>query len=304
MDFVDYYKILGVSKNASEKEIKNAYRKLARKYHPDLNPDNKEAERKFKEINEAHEVLANKENRKKYDKYGKDWKHGEEFEKAQQQQRQQQRSQRSYTHAGSGSSFTDDDFSDFFSSMFGGGGRASGRSTGAGFKGQDFNAELQLNLTDVYKPQQQILTVNGKKIRLTIPAGVENEQVIKIKGKGGEGLHGGPNGDLYIKFNVVNNTSFKRDGQNLYKEVELDLYTAILGGKITVDTLDGKVKLNVAPETENGTKVRLKGKGFPVYKNQNNLGDLFLTYQIKLPTNLSEKEKDLFKKLQKIRNNE
>ncbi len=303
MDFVDYYKILGISKNASVKQIKNAYRKLARKYHPDLNPDNKEAEQKFKEINEAHEVLANPENRKKYDKYGKDWKHGEEFEKAQ-QQRQQQHSQRSYTHAGSGDSFTDDDFSDFFSSMFGGGGRASGRSSRSGFKGQDFNAELQLNLTDVYKPQQQVLTVNGKKIRLTIPAGIENEQVIKIKGKGGEGLHGGPNGDLYIKFKVINNTSFKRDGQNLYKEVELDLYTAILGGKITIDTLDGKVKLSIAPETQNGAKVRLKGKGFPAYKNQNNLGDLFLSYQIKLPTNLSEKEKNLFKELQKIRNNE
>ncbi|TQD39042.1 J domain-containing protein [Haloflavibacter putidus] len=304
MDFVDYYKILGISKNASVKQIKNAYRKLARKYHPDLNPDNKEAEQKFKEINEAHEVLANPENRKKYDKYGKDWKHSEEFEKAQQQQQQQQHSQRSYTHAGSGDSFTDDDFSDFFSSMFGGGGRASGRSSRSGFKGQDFNAELQLNLTDVYKPQQQVLTVNGKKIRLTIPAGIENEQVIKIKGKGGEGLHGGPNGDLYIKFKVINNTSFKRDGQNLYKEVELDLYTAILGGKITIDTLDGKVKLSIAPETQNGAKVRLKGKGFPAYKNQNNLGDLFLTYQIKLPTNLSEKEKNLFKELQKIRNNE
>jgi len=299
MDFVDYYKILGINKGATEKEIKKAYRKLARKYHPDLNPDNKDAEKKFKEINEANEVLSNPENRKKYDKYGKDWMHGEEFEKARQQQ-SSQRQYQGYSGGGAGEGFSESDFSDFFESMFGGA-RGSSRQGATQFKGQDFNAELELKLRDVYESQKQVLTVNGQKIRLTIPAGIENGQVIKIRGKGGKGSNGGPNGDLYIKFNIINNTTFKRDGDNLYSTVDLDLYTALLGGEITVDTFDGKVKLKIAPETANDTKVKLKGKGFPVYKKEGKFGDLIITYQLKIPTKLSEKEKDLFQELQKLR---
>ncbi|MBN3519430.1 J domain-containing protein [Algoriphagus lutimaris] len=300
MAFIDYYKTLGISKTATEKEIKAAYRKLARKYHPDLNPDNKEAELKFKEINEANEVLSNPENRKKYDKYGKDWKHGEEFEKAQQQRRQQ--SQYTQHESGQGS-FSGQDYSDFFESMFGGGGRtysSHGQRTPK-FKGQDYNAELHLDLKDVYSTQKQILTVNDKKIRLTVPAGVENGQQIKIKGNGGPGINGGPNGDLYIKFIITNSTPFKREGDNLYKDVDLDLYTAILGGEIIIDTFDSKVKLKISPETKNGTKAKLKGKGFPVYKKEGQFGDLIITYHIKTPTGLTEREKELFKELQKLR---
>jgi curved DNA-binding protein len=293
MSFIDYYKTLGVAKTASEKEIKAAYRKLARKYHPDLNPGNKDAELKFKEINEANEVLGNPENRKKYDKYGKDWQHGEEFEKAQQQRRSQRQSTQQ--------DFSDADYSDFFESMFGGGGSSFRQGRSPKFKGQDYNAELHLNLEDVYTTQQQVLTVNNEKIRLTIPAGVENGQVIKIKGKGGPGMNGGPNGDLYIKFIINNHTQFKREGNDLYKEVELDLYTSILGGEITVDTLRSKVKLKVKPETKNETKVKLKGKGFPVYKKEGEFGDLIITYHIKIPTNLSDKEIALFKELQKLK---
>lgn len=299
MDFVDYYKILGIEKGASEKEIKKAYRKLARKYHPDLNPDNKEAESKFKQINEANEVLSHPENRKKYDKYGKDWMHGEEFEKARQQQ-SSQRQQQGYSGSGGGQGFSEGDFSDFFESMFGGA-RGSSRQGATQFKGQDFNADLELNLKDVYETHKQVLTVNGQKIRLTIPAGIENGQIIKIKGKGGKGTNGGPNGDLLIKFKIANNTDFKRDGDNLYATVDLDLYTALLGGEITVDTFDGKVKLKIAPETPNDTKVKLKGKGFPVYKKADKFGDLIVTYLIQIPTQLTEKEKDLFKELQKLR---
>lgn len=298
MAFIDYYKILGISKTATEKEIKSAYRKLARKHHPDVNPDNKEAERKFKEINEAHEVLSNVENRKKYDKYGKDWKHGEEYEKAQQQYQQQRQHQSQYQS--SQHDFAGAGYSDFFESMFGGGGSSGYSRQSTRYKGQDFHAELQLNLTDVLTDQKQVLTVNGKKIRLTIPAGVENGQEIKIKGKGGPGMSGGPHGDLYIKFLIQNNTSFKREGDNLYTEATLDLYTAILGGHILIDTLSGKVKLKVAPETENGTKVRLKGKGLPVYKKEGQYGDLIVTYRLETPTNLSEEEKSLFKKLQSL----
>lgn len=294
MAFIDYYKILGIQKNATQDEIRKAYRKLARKFHPDLNPNDKEAEKKFKEINEANEVLSNEENRKKYDKYGKDWMHAEEFEKAQ----QQQRSQRAYTGRSSGH-FSEGDYSDFFESMFGGG-RARGGSIK--FKGQDYNAELNLNLKDVYKTHKRVLTVNGNNIRITIPSGVKNGQTIKIKGHGGQGINGGPNGDLFITFSILNNTDFKRDKDNLYKTVDIDLYQALLGDEIVVDTFDGKVKLKVKPETQNGTKVKLKGKGFPIYKKEGEFGDLFITYNIVLPTKLTDKEKELIKELAKLRN--
>lgn len=296
MAFKDYYKILEVSKTATDKEIKTAFRKLVRKYHPDLNPDNKEAEAKFKEVNEANEVLSDPEKRKKYDKYsqyGEDWKHGESYEKAQQQQRQYQSQQQSQQ------SFSEEEYSNFFESMFGG--AAGGYQRSTQFKGQDFNAELHLDLRSVYTSQKQVLTLNDKKIRLTIPAGVENGQTIKIKGKGAPGINGGPHGDLYIKIIIENKTQFKRQGDNLYLDLNLDLYTAILGGEITIDTFDGKAKLKVKPETENGTQVKLKGKGFPVYKKEGHYGDLIITYQLKTPKNLSNKEIDLFKELQKIK---
>jgi curved DNA-binding protein len=301
MAFIDYYKVLGVAKTANEKEIKAAYRKLARKHHPDVNPDSKDAEIKFKEINEANEVLSDPEKRKKYDKYGKDWKHGEEYEKAQRQQQGQTRSGYQAGNQASNQGFTEEAFSDFFESMFGGAGASSQQARSPKFKGQDYHAELHLNLKDVYTTQQQVLTVNNKQIRLTIPAGVENGQKIKIKGKGELGINGGPNGDLYIQFVIDNHTQFKREGNNLYQPVNLNLYTAILGGEITVDTFDGKVKLKIKPETQNEAKVKLTGKGFPVYKKEGEYGDMIITYHVKTPTDLSEKEIALFKELQKMK---
>lgn len=295
MAFVDYYQILGISKTATEKDIKNAYRKLARKYHPDVNPNDKDAQKKFQEINEANEVLSDPEKRKKYDQYGKDWKHADQFEAAGQSRQGPGRSTGGQTYSGN---FGDDDFSDFFSSMFGGSGRQSRQ---AGFKGQDFNAELRLSLRDAYTSQKQTLTVNGKNIRLTIPAGIENGQTIKVKGHGGPGINGGPNGDLFITFSIANDPEFKRVGNDLYKNIEIDLYTAVLGDEITVNTLSGKVKLQVKPETQNGTKIKLKGKGFPIYKNETQFGDLYISYIVKIPENLSEKEKELFRELSKLR---
>lgn len=294
--YIDYYKILGVDKNASQDDIKKAYRKLARKYHPDLNPNDKEAKKRFQEINEANEVLSNEENRKKYDQYGENWQHADEYEKARQSQQQQYR----YS---SGSPFSEgmgdeDMFSDFFESMFG---RASGkRGSPVKFKGQDYNAELNLNILDIFESHKQTITVNGENLRITIPAGVENGQTIKIKGKGGAGVNGGPNGDLYITFVVANNTKFKRKGSDLYTTVDIDLYTAVLGGEITVETLNGKVKLKVSAETQNNTKVKLKGKGLPVYKSEGQFGDLYITYFVKIPTGLSEKQKVLFQELAKL----
>jgi curved DNA-binding protein len=298
MDFVDYYKVLEINKNASDADIKKAYRKLARKYHPDVNPNDETAKKKFQQINEAHEVLSDPENRKKYDKYGKDWKHADEIEK-QGQQRGPFGGGFSGGNTGGGN-FSEDDFSDFFSSMFGNrsGNKRGGQSK---FRGQDFNAELNLDLKDVYTTNKQTLTVNGKSIRLTIPAGVENGQTIKIPGHGSAGVNGGPNGDLFITFSISNNTKFKRDGNNLFSTVDLDLYTAVLGGEIMVDTFDGMVKLKIPAATQNGTKVKLKGKGFPVYKKEGEFGDLYITYQIKVPTNLSAKEKELFTELSKLK---
>lgn len=289
MEFIDYYKILELDKNANGEDIKKAYRKLARKFHPDLNPNDKDAHKKFQQINEANEVLSDPEKRKKYDQYGKDWQHAEQFEK----QRQSQSRQDSYTSE----DFSGADFSDFFESMFGGG--AGHRQ--AKFRGRDLDAELHLQLTDVLKTHKQTLSIHGKNIRITIPAGVENGQVIKLKGYGSPGVNGGPSGDLYITFLVEDNPKFRRVGQDLFTTATLDLYTALLGGDTTVDTLDGKVKMKVNPETQQGAKVRLKGKGLPIYKNEGQIGDLYVTYEIKLPTNLTEKERALFTELSQLK---
>ena len=286
MEFIDYYEILGIKKTATEEEIKNAYRKLARKLHPDLNPTDKDANKKFQQLNEANEVLSDPTKRKKYDQYGKDWQHSDQYEQARQSGRRNGRQ-------GSAGGFEGDDFSDFFSSMFGGGGNRSK----AKYRGQDYNSQLQLSLRDAYTTHQQTMTVNEKTVRITIPAGVENGQSIKLKGYGAPGVNGGPNGDLYLTFAIANDPRFKRKGNDLYLNEDLELYTAVLGGDITIETMSGKIKLKVQPETQNGTKTRLKGKGFPLYKKEGEFGDLYITYSIKIPTNLSEKQKALFTEL-------
>lgn len=305
MDFVDYYKTLGIAKNASAGDIKKAYRKLARKLHPDVNPNDKEAHKKFQQINEANEVLSDPEKRKKYDQYGENWKHADQYEQARQQQSRQGGQPFGGTGFGGGGGFGDytyssDDeggFSDFFESLFGG---ARGRKSPAKYRGQDYNAELQLRLSEVYNTQKQTLTINGKNVRITIPAGVENGQIIKLKGYGSPGANGGPNGDLFITFVIKNDTAMRREGNDLYKTEDIDLYTAILGGEKVIDTLSGKIKLKVSPETQNGTKIRLKGKGFPVYKKEGQFGDLYITWNVKIPTNLTEKQKELFKEISKL----
>ena len=302
MDFIDYYKVLGLDQKASNAEIKKAYRKLARKYHPDLNPNDKEAEMKFKQINEANEVLSHPENRKKYDQYGKDWKHADQFEDARRSQGSNNaRNSGGFNNHGSQGyeQYADSDFSEFFENMFGG---AGGNSGGFGsrqtkFRGQDFNAELHLDLKDVYETHKRTLTVNDKNIRITIPAGVENGQTIRIKNYGGPGANGGPNGDLTLTFVINNTTEFKRDHNDLYKDVDVSIYDAVLGGNITVDSFSGKVKLKIKPETDSGTTVKLKGKGFPIYKKPGQFGDLYLKYNVTVPKNLSDQEKQLFTQL-------
>ncbi len=300
MAFVDYYKILGIDKSASQDEIKKAYRKLARKYHPDLNPNDETAKQRFQEINEANEVLNDTEKRKKYDQYGENWKHGEEYERTQQQSGYGGNpfaSAGGQQHQYSGN-FDESQFSDFFEQMFGsrrGGGRQNN------FKGQDYNAELTLSLQQAYTTHQQTFTVNGKNIRITIHAGVQDGQKIKLKGHGGDGVNGGPKGDLYLTFNIEKDSKYTREGDNLHTTLDIDLYSAILGGETVLETLGGKVKIKIKPETQNGAKIRLKGKGFPVYRKEGQFGDLYVNINIQMPKALSDEEKKLFMQLAELK---
>lgn len=312
MAYIDYYNVLGVDKNADAKDIKKAYRKQARKLHPDVNPGDKEAEQKFKQINEANEVLSDPEKRKKYDKYGEHWEHADAFEKAGGQQQYQQphgsrggfggqRGGQQFTYSGDAG-----DFSDFFRDMFGGGGSQAGGDPFAGryrrtMKGQDFNAEIQLPLTEILEEKKHVINVNGNKIRITVPPGIEDGQTIRIKGQGGPGIEGGQKGDLYLTFNIINNTKFQRQGSNLIEDVHLDIYQAVLGAEVTIQTLHGMIKMKIPAGTQPGEIIRLKGKGLPVYKNKGKHGDLLLKTQVSIPKNLTEKEKELFTELSKLK---
>lgn len=297
MAYIDYYRILGLDKGASQDNVKKAYKKLARKFHPDLNPDDPDAHRKFQEINEANEVLGDPEKRKKYDQYGENWKHADAYEAQQQQHRQHQNGQGGnafWSSSGEGG-----EFSDFFEQMFGGSGGRGGRGSHS-FRGQDYTTELRVSLADAIHTHKQIITVNGKNLRITIPAGIANGQTIKLKGQGAPGTNGGLAGDLYITFNIPEDDRFGRVGNDLYVTASLDLYTAILGGEQVVETMGGKVKLKVKPGTQSDSKVRLKGKGFPIYKHEGQFGDLIVAYSISIPTNLTDKQTELFREIQSL----
>ena len=314
MAYIDYYKILGVDKTATQDDIKKAFRKLARQYHPDLNPNDANAKEKFQAINEANEVLSDPEKRKKYDEYGENWKHADEFEaqrKAYQNQQGGGGGDGEYWYSTDGTHFSGfggegmhgfggngSGFSDFFEELFGHRGAGAGRGAHGAFKGQDIQGELQLTLREAAITHKQTFSVNGENLRITVPAGIANGQIIKLKGHGGKGVNGGPDGDLYITFNIADDPVFRRKDNDLYTDVNIDLYTAVLGGEVTVNTLDGQVKLKVRPGTQNDAKVRLKGKGFPIYKQDGTYGDLIVTYHVTIPTTLTDKQKDLFRQLQ------
>ena len=306
MDYKDYYKTLGVEKTATQDQIKKAYRKLARQYHPDVNPDNAEAEQKFKEANEAHEVLSDPEKRQKYDQLGADYQRyqqtggrpggggGGGFDWSQYAQ-----GGGGFGGAGGGDPFGGADFSDFFSSMFGGAGGGGGGSRPRA--GQDYQAELELTLEDAYQGGPRTLTVNGKNLRITIQPGVEDGQIIRLRDQGGAGRNGGPAGSLYITLRIRPDARYARTGNDLTMDVPVDLYKALLGGEQTVETLSGAVKINIKPETRNGTRLRLRGKGFPVYQHKGQFGDLYLRLSISLPQHLTEQEKALFQQLADLR---
>jgi len=316
MDYKDYYQVLGVEPAASAEQIKKAYRKLARQHHPDLNPNDASAEQKFKDANEANEVLSDADKRAKYDQLRADYLRYQQsggagggraggpgpggsggFDWSQ------------YAPGGGagagGGGFGEadgDDFSDFFSSLFGGaGGAAGGGRAARPSAGPDYQAELTLSLEAAYQGGPRVLTVQGKSLRLTIEPGVADGQTIRLRGQGGPGRHGGPAGSLLITFQLAPDARFVRQGDDLTQDVPVPLYRAVLGGEHTVDTLGGPVKITLKPETANGGRLRLRGKGFPVYKHPGQFGDLYLRLRVELPTQLSDEERQLFEQLARLR---
>lgn len=299
MAFLDYYKVLGVDKSASADDIKKAYRKLARKYHPDVNPGDEEAKKKFQELNEANEVLADAEKRKKYDQYGENWKHGEEYERAQKQYAQSnaggyQTGQNPFEGFGYNGNYDSGEYSDFFEQLFGSR-RGGGKQTN--FRGQDYTADVKLTLQEAARTHKQTFTVNNRNIRITVPAGVEDGQKIKLAGQGGQGKNGGPNGDIYITFHIQKDPVFERKGNDIYSKIDVDVFSALLGGEETIETFQGPVKIKIKPYTQNGSKIRLKGKGFPVYKKEGIFGDYYAEVNVKIPTQLTEEQLDLLNKV-------
>lgn len=314
MDYKDYYKTLGVSKTASQADIKKAYRKLAVKYHPDKNKDNKSAEEKFKEINEANEVLSDPEKRKKYDQFGDNWQQYQQSGNTQDfdwsQYTNRGKGQRQYSYEGDfGDSFGGGGFSDFFENLFGGGGfgsQGSGKSKRgarkASLRGEDYNAEMSITLEDAYSGAEKIFDLNGQSIKLKIKPGIANGQILKLSGKGSAGYNGGNAGDLLLKINILNDPLYERKGNDLYTDLSVKLYTAVLGGKSLLKTFKGKININIPKESQNGKVLRLNGLGMPVYGRSDEYGDMYVKLLIEIPTNLTSKETHLFKELSDLRN--
>ncbi|MFT6166962.1 MAG: curved DNA-binding protein [Vicingaceae bacterium] len=296
MEYKDYYKTLGVSKTATAAEIKKAYRKLAVKYHPDKNQGNKAAEEKFKEANEANEILSNAEKRKEYDELGANWKNY-------QQANNQSQSQGGQSYQGDPSQFYGEqgDFSDFFEHIFnqqrqGGRGRSGGAS-----KGQDLHGEMSLTFEESYSGTSRIIQLENQKIRISTKPGSRDGQVLKIKGKGMPGRNNGPKGDLYVKLSVAPDHRFQRKGDDLLTTIEIDLFTSILGGKSAVNTINSTINLSIPAGTQPNQLLRLKGKGMPVYDKEGSYGDLLVKVTIVHPKQLTAEEKELFEKLQELK---
>ena len=292
MAFIDYYKILGVEKNATQQEIRKAFRKQAKKYHPDINKDDPHSQEKFQAINEANEVLSDPEKRKKYDEYGENWKHAEEYEA----QRRNYESQSSSSDRFDGYEFGEfssgGDFSSFFEELFGS--RFSRQKRRQ--RGQDYQSTLSLTLRDILATHKQVINVAGKNIRITIPAGIADGQKIRLKGYGAPSPDGTESGDLYITFRIEPDNIFTRKENNLYTEIKTDLYTALLGGETIVPTLEGNVRMQIKAGTPPDSKLRLRGKGVPEYKNENSRGDLIVNVKVEFPA-LNERQKELLRQM-------
>ncbi len=309
MEYKDYYKILGVPKTASADEIKKNYRKLALKYHPDKNPGNKASEEKFKGLSEAYEVLHDPEKRKKYDRLGSDWKQyesgsqdrgGFDFSKWYQQQGA---AGPGGSYSSSGQDFEGSGFSDFFDQIFGGGfgQRGNEETRKSGRKGRDYEGKLSISLKDAFLGTETLLTVDDEKIKIKIPPGVTDGQVLRVRGKGGKGTRGAESGNLYLEVGIEADPQFERKENDLYTTVNVPLYKAVLGGKVEVNSLDGSYSVPIAPETQNGKVLRMKGLGMPFYGQKNRAGDLYVKINVEIPQKLSTEERDLFKKLSSLR---
>ncbi len=308
MEYKDYYKVLGVDKNASEADIKKAYRKLAQKYHPDKNQGNNAAQEKFKEINEAYEVLGDPDKRQKYNQLG-----------SQYQQWQRYGGQGGfdwgrYAKPGAGGGTRveygdlDDlfggsgDFSDFFQSIFGGEPRTRPRTQARPRRGSDFEQPLTITLEEAYRGTKRMIQKDGRKIEASIPPGVITGSRVRLRGEGQSSMGGGAAGDLYLVIEVEPHPIFERNGSDLYVDVAVDLYTALLGGEARVPTPKGKeVILTIPPETANGKQFRLSGQGMPKLDNPKQTGDLYARVKVILPQHLSEKEKSLLRELARLR---
>lgn len=301
----DYYNVLGIGRNASEQEIKQAYRRLARKYHPDVNPNNKQAETRFKEINEAYEVLSDKDKRSKYDRFGANWQRYEQVGEAG-GFRGSPYGGAGYQAGGSGN------FADIFEAFFGGGmgGGMWGDSYGSGFEQQnasrDIDQNIDISLEEALTGTQRSLQIADgggmpRTIRVKIPAGADNGTRVRISGEG-RPLGGGKRGDLFLNVKLLPHREFTREGNNLRKQVAVDLYSLLLGGEVRIDTLDGKrLTLTIPPETPNGKMFRLTRQGMPRLNQPDNRGDLYITVQAQLPASLSPAERDLFLRLREMR---
>lgn len=319
MEYKDYYAILGVSKNASEDEIKKAYRKLARKYHPDVNPDDPSAEERFKDINEAREVLLDEEKRQLYDRFGSQWSQfqragGEaqdfDWSRWQGQPRGQQRARTMSQEEFEQIFGAQGGFSDFFETLFGGfgGQRAGGYESMFGDRayqaqprrGRDLEHPVEITLEEAFQGTVRTLTwEDGRRIEAKIPAGVRDGSRIRLRGQGSPGA-GGAAGDLYLKVKVLPHARFEREDDDLYLTASLDLYTAVLGGKLTVNGLDRSVKLTIPAGTNGGQQFRLTGLGMPALRREEKRGDLYITVNIEVPQDLSEEERSLFERLQRL----
>ena len=294
MAFIDYYKVLGIEKSATQDEIRKAYRRQAKRFHPDINKDDPQAKERFQEINEANEVLGDPEKRKKYDEYGENWRHAEEFEAQRRQYRNSQSGGFDFGGFGGFGDFSGNEgnasgFSDFFEQLFGSGFRQRQPQ-----RGKDLQATLSITLQEAATEHKQTFSINNENIRITVPAGITDGQKIKIKGRGG--ILNGTRGDLYITFRIETDSRFIRDGNDLYTTLTIDLYTTLLGGEVTVPTLTGSVKINIKPGTQPDSKLRLRGKGMPEYKKNGVFGDLIVTIKTSLPP-LNEKQKELLRKI-------
>jgi DnaJ-class molecular chaperone len=320
---IDYYQELGVSRGASEKDIKAAFRKLARQYHPDVNGGNAEAEARFKRINEAYEVIGNEDNRKKYDKYGENWMHADEIEKMQAQRgrggadawnfdwgRANGGGGQTYSYtyrgdpggfSGFGGTFSSAD--DIFADLFGGRATSGGARTRARTgkqRGQDIEYPVEITLSEAFNGTTRLIQVGTKRLEVKIPAGVTTGSKVKIAGKGGQGLNGGDPGDLLLVVSVSGNDKFEIRGDDIYVDVPVPVADAALGGEVEVPLPSGKrAMLRIPAETQGGKQFKLTGKGMP--RQGGGSGDLYARIQLTIPTGLTDRERELFRELRAIR---